>query len=234
MNFFYCPEISGAEIILSEEESKHCIRVLRLKKNENMYLADGKGTLYYGVLQDPDIKKTRVKIVKTIPEYRKRIHYLHIAIAPTKNPERFELFLEKVTEIGIDEITPLICSRSERKVINTKRAERILISAMKQSQRAYLPRLNPVKTYEDIFDRKTAKSKIIAHCNLTDLPLLSDGLLIESPAMILIGPEGDFTASEVETAIKNGFVEASLGPFIYRSETAGVMACHEFNLFFRQ
>jgi len=234
MNFFYYSEISGPEIILSEEESKHCIRVLRLKRNETIYLVDGNGTLCRAVLQDPDIKKTRVKIVETIPEYRKRIHYLHIAIAPMKNTERFEWFLEKVTEIGIDEITPLICVRSERKVINTKRAERILISAMKQSQRAYLPRLNPVKAYKDIFNRNTAKSKIITHCNLKNLPLVSDGLSIESPALILIGPEGDFTKQEVEMALRNGFVEASLGPFIYRSETAGVMACHEFNLFFRQ
>jgi 16S rRNA (uracil1498-N3)-methyltransferase len=199
-----------------------------------MYLVDGKGTLCHVVLQDPDIKKTRVKIVETIPGYRKRIHYLHIAIAPTKNTERFEWFLEKVTEIGIDEITPLICTRSERKVINVKRAERILISAMKQSQRAYLPRLNPVKTYKDIFDGKNAKSKIITHCNHKNLPPLRDGFLNESPALILIGPEGDFTTQEVEMAVKYGFVEASLGPFIYRSETAGVMACHEFNLFFRQ
>jgi len=233
-NFFYCSDISGSEIILSEEESKHCIRVLRLKKNETMYLVDGKGTLCHVVLQDPDIKKTRVKIVETIPGYRKRIHYLHIAIAPTKNTERFEWFLEKVTEIGIEEITPLICTRSERKVINVKRAGRILISAMKQSQRAYLPRLNPVKTYEDIFNEKNAKSKIITHCNLKNLRLLRDGLLNESPALILIGPEGDFTTQEVEMAVRNGFIEASLGPFIYRSETAGVMACHEFNLFFQQ
>jgi 16S rRNA (uracil1498-N3)-methyltransferase len=234
MIFFYCSEISEPEIILPEEESKHCIRVLRLKKNESIYLVDGKGTLCHAVLQYPDIKKTRVRIVETIPEYRKRIHYLHIAIAPTKNTERFEWFLEKVTEIGIDEITPLICTRSERRAINTKRAERILISAMKQSQRAYLPMLNAVKAYEDIFNVRTAKSKIITHCNLKNLPLVSDGMSIESPALMLIGPEGDFTTQEVEMAVRNGFVEASLGPFIYRSETAGVMACHEFNIFFRQ
>lgn len=234
MNLFYCPEMSGPEIILPEEESKHCIRVLRLKKNDTIHLVDGKGTLCRGVLQDPDIKKTRIAIVETMHEYRKRKHYLHIAIAPTKNQERFEWFLEKVTEIGIDEITPLICARSERKTIHTRRAERILISAMKQSQRAYLPRLNPVKQYKDIFTGRTEKVQIITYCNLKNLALLSDIQVLESPALILIGPEGDFTKEEVEMAKKNGFIEASLGPFIYRSETAGIMACHEFNLFFRQ
>jgi 16S rRNA (uracil1498-N3)-methyltransferase len=234
MNFFFCSEISGTEVILPEEESKHCIRVLRLNKNETIYLVDGKGKLYRAVLQEPDIKKTVVAIVETIPDYGFRTHHLHIAIAPTKSQERFEWFLEKVTEMGIDEITPLICERSERKTINNRRTERILISAMKQSQRAYLPRLNPVRYFKDIFPGRTEKLKIIAHCNHKDLPLLFDKLVPESPVLILIGPEGDFTSQEVEMAVKNGFVEVSLGPFVYRSETAGVMACHEFNVFFRQ
>jgi 16S rRNA (uracil1498-N3)-methyltransferase len=234
MSFFYYPEILGSEINLTVEESRHCIRVLRLKKNEFLYLVDGKGTLCRAILQDPDVKKTRVKIVETFPCYRQRLHYLHIAIAPTKNADRFEWFLEKATEIGIDEITPVICDRSERKIINTERAERILVSAMKQSQRAYLPRLNPVRLYDEILAGTSAKSKIIAHCNTENLPLISTGLVKESPALILIGPEGDFTRQEVEKAVGNGFTEASLGPFVYRSETAGIMACHEFNLFFRQ
>jgi len=234
MNFFYCPEITGHEIILPEEESKHCVRVLRLSKGEILYLADGKGTLCRAVLQDPDLKRTRVRIIETMPEYRKRDHYLHIAIAPTKNSERFEWFLEKATEIGIDEITPLVCSRSERVKINTRRAERILISAMKQSQRAYIPILNPASDFKDVFTESNAKSKIITHCNIKDLPLISAKLSGRSPVLILIGPEGDFTLEEVEMVSSIGFVEASLGPFIYRSETAGIMACHAFNLFFRQ
>jgi 16S rRNA (uracil1498-N3)-methyltransferase len=161
MNFFYYPEVSLPEIILSEEESKHCIRVLRLKKNETVYLVDGKGTLCHAILQDPDIRGTRVKVVEIIPGYRQRLHYLHIAIAPTKNADRFEWFLEKATEIGIDEITPVICTRSERKTIHTGRAERILVAAMKQSQRAYLPRFNPVQFYDEILTETHAKSKII-------------------------------------------------------------------------
>jgi len=151
MNFFYYPEISGFEIILPEEESRHCIRVLRLKKNESLYMVDGKGTLYHALLVDPDIRRAGVKIVKSIPDYRQRLQYLHIAIAPTKNTDRFEWFLEKATEIGIDEITPIICARSERKSVHSERAQRILVAAMKQSQRAYLPRFNQIKTYDEIF-----------------------------------------------------------------------------------
>jgi 16S rRNA (uracil1498-N3)-methyltransferase len=234
MNFFYHPEISGLEIILPEEESKHCIRVLRLKKNEYIYLVDGKGTLYHALLVDSDIRRVAVKIVKSIPFYGQRLHYLHIAIAPTKNSDRFEWFLEKTTEIGIDEITPMICTRSERKSIQSERVQRILVAAMKQSKRAYLPLLNQVKTYEEVVDGTHAKSKIITHCNLEDLPTISRDLIKETPALILIGPEGDFTLEEVEMALNKGFIEASLGPFIYRTETAGIMACHEFNLLFRQ
>jgi len=234
MNFFYHPEISGFEIILPEEESRHCIRVLRLKKNESLYLVDGKGTLYRALIVDPDIRGTGVKIIESTPDYRQRIHYLHIAIAPTKNTDRFEWFLEKATEIGIDEITPIICARSERKTVHSERAQRILVAAMKQSQRAYLPRFNLVKPFDEVLAGAQAKSKIITHCNVENLPLISNGLINESPVVILIGPEGDFTLQEVEMAVKKGFAEASLGPFIYRTETAGVLACHEFNLLFRQ
>jgi 16S rRNA (uracil1498-N3)-methyltransferase len=146
----------------------------------------------------------------------------------------FDWFLEKATEIGIDEITPLVCSRSERETINTKRAERILISGMKQSQRAYIPVLNPACLFKDIFAGNTAKSRIITHCNTRDLPLINEKLANGSPVLVLIGPEGDFTMDEVEMALIHGFAEASLGPFIYRTETAGIMACHAFNLYFSQ
>jgi 16S rRNA (uracil1498-N3)-methyltransferase len=234
MDLFYCPEISGTELILSEEESKHCIRVLRLRQNDTIYLTDGKGMLCRALLQDPDPKSTGVRIIDSTADYRKRSHRLHIAIAPTKNSERFEWFLEKVTEIGVDEITPLICARSERKTINIKRGERILISGMKQAQRAYIPVLNQVCHLKNFLSGRDEKSKIIAHCNTSDLPVISEKLGVGAPVIILIGPEGDFTVEEVEMATGQGFVEAGLGPFVYRTETAGIMACHAFNLFFRQ
>lgn len=234
MNFFYYPEIGDLNISLSEEESKHCIRVLRLKKNDPLCLVDGKGTLFQAYIVNPDIRRVGVKIVKSIECYGQRIHYLHIAIAPTKNTERFEWFLEKVTEIGIDEITPVICTRSERKTIHYERARRILVAAMKQSRRAYLPLLNEINRFEDFIERTNAKSKIIAHCHQENLPHISSGLIKASPAIIMIGPEGDFTVQEIETAMSKGFIEAGLGPFTYRTETAGVMACHEFNMLFGQ
>jgi len=234
MELFYNPDISGPELILPEEESKHCIRVLRLRKDDTIYLTDGRGQLYRALLLDSDPKNTGVRIVETNSGYRKRENQLHIAIAPTKNPERFEWFLEKATEIGIDEITPIICARSERETINIRRAQRILISGMKQSQRAYLPVFNPVIQLKDFISDKDARSKIIAHCNSRDLSLISEKFGSDSPVIVLIGPEGDFTLDEVKLASARGFAEASLGPFIYRTETAGVMACHAFNLHFRQ
>jgi 16S rRNA (uracil1498-N3)-methyltransferase len=234
MELFYFPVISGSELILNEEESKHCIRVLRLRKDDKIYLTDGKGQLSLALLENTDPRATRVRIVETTSGYRKRDHLLHIAIAPTKNPERFEWFLEKATEIGIDEITPVICRRSERMTINTKRALRILISGIKQSQRTYLPVLNDVTTLKDILARENPGSKIITHCNYRDLPIINERFTGGSPAIVLVGPEGDFTAEEIGAAKDRGFSEASLGPFIYRTETAGIMACYAFNLFFRQ
>ena len=234
MDLFYCPEISTPELILPEEESKHCIRVLRLGKGDTIYLTDGKGLLCRALLLDSDPKSTSVRIVDTTAGYRKRDHFLHIAIAPTKNSERFEWFLEKATEIGIDKITPLVCARSERENINFKRGERILISGMKQAQRAYIPVLNPVCHLKNILAGRDEKSKIIAHCNSRDLPVISERLGGGAPVIILIGPEGDFTREEVEMATGKGFAEVSLGPFVYRTETAGIIACHAFNLYFRQ
>jgi len=230
MHFFYLPEITGEEVILNAEESKHCIRVLRLKKNHTISLVDGKGNLFNAILIKPDPANSKARIVEIIRAYKKRNFNLHIAIAPTKKAERFEWFLEKVTEIGIDEITPLVCSRSERISINIDRAERIIITAMKQSQRAYLPKLNPLKDFHRFIAETTCKSKIITHCNSQDLPIITKELVPGAPVVILIGPEGDFTMDEVNQAMLQGFREASLGHFVYRTETAGIMACHLFNL----
>ncbi len=234
MDLFYCPEISGPELFLPEEESRHCIRVLRRRKNDELYLTDGKGMMCRALLLEPDPGKTRVTIIETTTDYRKREFRLHIAIAPTKNSERFEWFLEKATEIGIDEITPLICSRSERETVNIKRGERILISGIKQAQRAFLPVLNPACYFKNILSGGDAKSKIITHCNTRGLPLISEKFDKGAPVIILIGPEGDFTLEEVEAASANGFTGASLGPFTYRTETSGIMACHAFNMYFGQ
>jgi len=234
MHFFYMPEITGKDIILSSEESKHCIRVLRLRKNETIGLVDGKGNLFNAVLMKPDQVNCSVRITEAFSQYKKRLYYLHVAIAPTKKAERFEWFLEKATEIGIDEITPLVCARSERSGINMERAERIIITAMKQSRRAYLPKLNSPKKFSRFITETQGKTKIITHCNSENLPNITKRMIPDTPAIIMIGPEGDFTADEVSQSLFCGFREAGLGQFVYRTETAGIMACHLFNIIFKQ
>ena len=234
MHFFYMPQITGEEVILNAEESRHCVRVLRLKENDMISIVDGKGNLYNAVMMKPDSTNSKVRINSIIREYKKRKHHLHIAIAPTKKTERFEWFLEKVTEIGIDEITPIISARSERLRLNMERITRIIIAAMKQSQRAYLPRINPLKDYQSFIEEAICKSKIITHCNSQDLPVITKKIMSDTPVVVLIGPEGDFTRDEVNKAISHGFREASLGHFVYRTETAGIMACYLFNLLYEQ
>ncbi len=229
MRFFYVPDIRDAEVYLSEDESKHCIRVLRLGKDDKVKLVDGKGNLYTGVIREPDLRKCRLEIVHIEQEYGKRDHYLHLAIAPTKSSERFEWFLEKSVEIGIDEITPLICERSERKHIREDRAEKIMVSAIKQCGRAYLPILNPVSDLEPFVLASENSHKIICHCESDELPVLGDVIRDKSTALIMVGPEGDFTRDEINLARKNDYYEAGLGPFTYRTETAGIQVCSIFN-----
>jgi len=229
MRFFFIPDIHQSEVFLSEDESKHCIRVLRLVMDDQVKLVDGKGNLYTGVIKDPDLRKCRLEIIHIEKEYGYRDHYLHVAIAPTKSMERFEWFLEKSVEIGINEITPLICSRSERKHIRTDRAEKIMISAIKQSGRAYLPVMNPLTDLETFILASGNTSKIICHCESDGLPALRDVVRDRPNALIMVGPEGDFTRDEISLATGNQFFEAGLGPFIYRTETAGIQVCSIFN-----
>jgi len=229
MRFFFFPDIQQSEVFLSEDESKHCIRVLRLLKDDHVKLVDGKGNLYTGVIKDPDLRKCRIEIIHIEKEYGKRDHYLHVAIAPTKSMERFEWFLEKSVEIGIDEITPLICDRSERKHIRTDRAEKIMVSAIKQSGRAYLPVLNPLTELEQFILESGNTSKIICHCESNELPTLREVIRDKSKTLIMVGPEGDFTRDEIALAMEYQFLEAGLGPFTYRTETAGIQVCSIFN-----
>ncbi|MEN8116270.1 MAG: RsmE family RNA methyltransferase, partial [Bacteroidota bacterium] len=154
----------------------------------------------------------------------------HIVIAPTKNIDRFEWFLEKCTEIGIDEITPILSEHSERKVIKPGRLEKIVVSAMKQSVKAYLPKLNELTSFNDLVKTSDAPAKFIAHCNGGEKPHLKNNIEPGKNVLILIGPEGDFSPAEVELAKENGFKEISLGTSRLRTETAGVVACHIVNL----
>jgi len=230
MQLFYVPNISGTEIVLDETESKHAVRVLRLQNGNYVEIIDGEGGFYKAKITDANPKKCRLIIVESQKEFGKKDFHLHIAIAPTKNIDRFEWFLEKATEIGIDEITPLLTSHSERKVVNHERLEKILVSAMKQSLKAYLPKLNNLSTFKELIINNKTENKYIAYCDEIQKTHLKDLVLSEKNTLILIGPEGDFSADEVKLAIENGFSVVSLGNSRLRTETAGIVACHIVNL----
>jgi 16S rRNA (uracil1498-N3)-methyltransferase len=231
MQLFYFPDISGNNCTLSEEESKHAVRVLRLKEKDIIYLVDGKGGFYSAEIEDDNVKRCRINILEKKEEYGRRGFFLHLAVAPTKNIERFEWFLEKATELGIDEITPLECQHSERAVVKHERLNKVIISAMKQSVKAYLPKLNELARFKDflkgcvIFKGK----KFIAHCMEGEKPSLKNVYSANENVIILIGPEGDFSPEELELATKAGFIGVSLGNSRLRTETAAVAACHALN-----
>jgi 16S rRNA (uracil1498-N3)-methyltransferase len=230
MQLFYASNVLGNEIVLDETESKHAIRVLRLNAGDKVQVVDGGGGFYTAEIAESHPKKCKLSILESHEKFGKRKFKLHIAIAPTKNNDRFEWFLEKATEIGIDEITPILCEHSERKTIKPDRLEKILISAMKQSVKAYLPKLKPMVPFNDFIHKNDASQKYIAHCNDGEKPHLKNEIEKKENVIILIGPEGDFSMEEVEEAKINGFREISLGPSRLRTETAGVVACHIVNL----
>ena len=177
-------------------------------------------------------KKCRLSILNVQKEDRRKNYWLHVAIAPTKSISRFEWFLEKATEIGIDEITPLLSEHSERKVVKFERSEKILISAMKQSQKAFLPKLNELTSFNEFIQKNSEKQKFIAHCNDGEKNHLKNAIQKGNNMVILIGPEGDFSLEEVLEAKEKGFEEISLGDERLRTETAGIVACHTVNLIF--
>ena len=230
MQLFYASNILENEIILDETESKHAIRVLRLNAGDKVQVVDGAGGFYTAEITESHPKKCRLSILESHKEFGKRQFKLHIAIAPTKNNDRFEWFLEKATEIGIDEITPLLCEHSERKTIKPDRLEKILVSAMKQSVKAYLPKLNQLVTFNQFINLNEASQKFIAHCNDGEKPHLKNEIVKEINVIILIGPEGDFSTEEIKQAKIASFGEISLGPSRLRTETAGMVACHIVNL----
>lgn len=229
---FFTPDFLGNAIsyILPEEESQHVVKVLRLQAGERVHLINGKGGLFEAEISNPHPKRCEVKILKSTYEYGKRSPHLHIAIAPTKMNERLEWFLEKATEIGIDEITPLICRYSERKEVKLSRLEKIVVAAMKQSVKAYLPKLNEACTFDQLIKNATSSQKFIAHCYEEDKHLLQEVYKKGSDVLVLIGPEGDFSPEEIEKAIQHGFKPVSLGSSRLRTETAGIIACHTINL----
>ncbi len=230
MHLFYTPDIKSSSYALDKEESTHCVKVLRLKEGSLIHLTDGKGNLYKAQLLTSDPKECLVEIKETIPEFGKRGFYLHIAIAPTKNIDRFEWFLEKATEIGIDEITPLFCEHSERNIIKPERLQKIITSALKQSLKTYHPVLNEAVKFNHFIQTFFDGKKYIAHCEENKKTSLQSACQKGENALILIGPEGDFSNPEIINAIENNFLPISLGNSRLRTETAGIVACHTINL----
>lgn len=237
MHLFYTPDLllqpQSGSYTLNEEESKHCIRVLRLTTTDKITLVDGQGGCYTAQITDDNPKRCTVRLIEIQKEYGKRNHYLHIAIAPTKNMDRLEWFLEKATEMGIDEVSLMDCKNSERTVVKAERLNKVAISAIKQSLKAYLPKINEVQDFKK-FLAATAQfkgQKFIAHCYKNEQkPHLKELYKKGEPVLILIGPEGDFTVEEVKMALDKGYEQISLGSSRLRTETAALYACTAVNV----
>lgn len=227
MQIFYAPMLTGDSYVLDETESKHCIKVLRMVKGEQVNLIDGKGNLFEGFVSNPDSRRCGISITREIKEFEKRDYSLHIAISPLKNPERFELFVEKSVEFGIDYITPIICNHTEKKNIKAERVEKVIISAMKQSLKALKTRLNDPVSFKDFINIEFKGKKLIAHCNeAPDKKSIMEVYAKRENVLILIGPEGDFSEDEINLSKKHGFIPIHLGTSRLRTETAGIAACH--------
>ncbi len=226
MNLFYTPDIENHSAFMSEEESKHCIKVLRMQQGDAVFSADGNGHFYNGTIINASPKRCEVRITEIIEEKKDKTVRIHIAIGPTKNINRLEWFLEKTTEIGIDTITPVYSFHSERKVIKPERLEKILLSAMKQSLKATLPELKPEMKFKDFIRQQYQGEKYFAYCGEMEKKLLQNSYCKGNDAIIMIGPEGGYSPEEAALATENGFSPISLGSARLRTETAGIVACH--------
>ncbi|MDR1654132.1 MAG: 16S rRNA (uracil(1498)-N(3))-methyltransferase [Prevotellaceae bacterium] len=225
MTLFYAPDISKTPF-LPEEESSHCCRVLRLQQGDNVHIIDGCGGFYLAEILDSHPKHTHVKLLSADHAFEQRPYRLHLAIAPTKSNERMEWLVEKAVEIGIDCITPLLCARSERRVIKTERLEKIAVAACKQSLKACLPQIEPLTPFNRFIAQPAANRHFIAHCYTSEKPLFSVICPSCEAIVVMIGPEGDFSEEEVRLAMMQGVQSISLGNSRLRTETAGIVACH--------
>ena len=227
MQLFYNKDLSPTdkEIVFSKEESRHIIKVLRKSIGDHLHITNGRGWLFSSQITLGQEKKCIAKITASKLE-PKREYALHLAVAPTKMNERYEWFLEKATEIGVDSITPIICDNSERKVIKAERYEKVLQSAMKQSLTTYLPILNDAIAFKDFIAQDFKGARYIAHCETTDKKSLKQSAIPNEHITILIGPEGDFSSSEIEQAVHHRFAPVTLGKTRLRTETAAIVACH--------
>ena len=230
MNFFYDPDITGQFYTLNKVDSNHLIRVMRIKLGETVFVTDGNGMLFECVVTDTNPKGCQIEIVNKTPGADKRNFNLQIAIAPTKNSGRFEWFLEKSTEIGIDFISPILCDHSERKTIKVDRLNRVITAAMKQSLKSFHPRLDNLIAINDFIEKPFQGQKFIAYVDSEIENELFNMCKPNIDTLVLIGPEGDFSKEEISNAINNGFIPVKLGPSRLRTETAGIVACHTVNM----
>ena len=227
MQLFYIPDLNenSKTAIFNSDESRHLFKVLRKKVGDEVLITNGNQLMFKGNILDISKNNCEVEISKC--EKKEKLGYsLHIVISILKSNERFEWFLEKASEIGITEITPVLCERSEKKFINEKRLNKVLISAMKQSLKANLPILNPIVKLKDYYKSNLSDQLFIAHCNESEKDFLISSIKPKENVTILIGPEGDFSKNEVEEAIKIGFKPVSLGNTRFRAETAAIIATH--------
>lgn len=229
MQLFFADDIESIIYGLSPEESKHCVKVLRMSDGDEIYLTDGKGALAKGRITIADPKGCVVEIVERIRNYGKRPQRLHIAVAPTKNADRIEWFVEKAVEMGIEEITPVVCDHSERKTLNMERLEKIVVSAMKQSLKTYRPILNPPTPVRELIAHADENHKYICHCEGDLREGLKSSYKKGDSAVVLIGPEGDFSQDEIATALRQGFRPITLGDCRLRTETAALYALTALN-----
>ncbi len=230
MQLFYNPDITNESDSFSfdKEESRHIVKVLRKMSGDKLFVTNGNGWLFTTEIVLASDNKCVVKIVESELK-RHRPFRLHLAVAPTKMNERYEWFLEKATEIGVDEITPIICDHSERKVIKGDRMEKIVQSAMKQSLQFHIPKFHEAISYAEFVKNNDAVIKLIAHCEESDRKSIKDMVSPGSDVTIMIGPEGDFSNKEIQLAFDNGFKPVILGDTRLRTETAAIVACHSVN-----
>lgn len=226
MQLFYNSSLTKHDLgfTFDREESKHIVKVLRKSDGDKLFVTNGIGDLFTTEVILASENKCQVKIIN-IEHFERRKHYLHLAVAPTKMNDRYEWFLEKATEIGVDEITPIICDHSERKNIKLERFQKIVQSASKQSLQYYSPIVNEAILLKDFLKQKHTGQIFIAHCEDGKKNTLKESIKPDGKVVILIGPEGDFSPNEIKISLENGFMPVSLGQTRLRTETAAIVAC---------
>ncbi|MDA9875454.1 16S rRNA (uracil(1498)-N(3))-methyltransferase [Flavobacteriaceae bacterium] len=231
MQLFYNSELDTSikTFNFSKDESRHIVKVLRKSTGDLLMITNGKGWIFEAEVIIPNHNKCVVSILKSTFE-TPRPYTIHLAVAPTKMNDRYEWFIEKATEIGVDIITPIICQNSERKIIKTERFEKILQSAMKQSLHCYLPSLAPAIRFSEFIKMPQEGATFIAHCEDGEKLKFKDQIEAKKSITILIGPEGDFSPNEIELALKHQYIPVSLGASRLRTETAGIVAGHTIQL----